>query len=331
MKKLVDNINGISFVILTLLSISTLGMIYTLDSVGTYDNVSEVILCYFLIMAGIIYVTFSCYSIFVYKNGTAGLLFGFVAIVIGTIDLMNLMFFNIWDNSILKIIIATMLFFLEFKGIKTVVALIDNNNKLKYKEEMLKASIAMIKGAQIKSHFVFNILNSISAMCKYDPEKADEAIVRFSRIMRANMDILEDDKVIPFNDVMEQLDNYVILEKIRFREKFIFKKEINFSDFKFPLLILQPLIENAIKHGVTPKAEGGYIFLKTWKDKDTIYIEVKDDGIGFDLKTLETKESIGLNNIKFRLDYMLDGDLTIDSEPQNGTKVTIKIPCKEDK
>ena len=329
MNKFFSKINFISIIIFLFISISVLAAVFVLGYILPYKNVCEVILCFSLMFIGSIYVAFSFYDVYVYKSGITGVLLGLLSTAMGIAELMNIVLLNGWNNNIFFIVIVSMLLLMLFKGVQIVVKLVDNNQKLKQKEQMLQASIALTKSSQIKSHFIFNVLNAISAMCKQNPEKADEAVVRFSRILRTNMEVMEEDKLVPFNDAIEQLDNYVFLEKIRFEDKFVFRKEIEFSNFKFPLLILQPLIENSIKHGISSK-KGGVVVLKSWKDIDNVYIEIIDNGIGFDLKDLEMKESIGLKNIKFRLSHMVNGELKIYSEPSKGTKVKITIPYKGD-
>ena len=88
-------------------------------------------------------------------------------------------------------------------------------------------------------------------------------------------------------------------------------------------------MENAIKHGLMPKPEGGTICLRTWQEGKLAYIEITDDGVGFDPQTLRMKKTVGLKNVRFRIQQMPGGKLEIESIPGKGTKVTIIIPCKE--
>ena len=96
-----------------------------------------------------------------------------------------------------------------------------------------------------------------------------------------------------------------------------------------PSLILQPIVENALEHGLKQKPEGGTIILRTWEADDEIRILVEDDGIGFDTEVPQDKRSVGLKNVSFRLQHMMHGRLTINSSPEKGTIVTISIPRKE--
>ena len=199
----------------------------------------------------------------------------------------------------------------------------------KLKSELKQSHITLALG-QIRAHFVFNVLNAISGMCKYDPEKADETIVRFSRYLRANIDILQEDKPVKFTTSLSLMKDYIALEQIRFGDDRIkYKEDVQFSDFTLPTLILQPIVENSIKHGLREKAEGGTIVLKTWRDKENIYINIRDDGVGFDTSKPTNRANVGIQNVRKRLEYYAHARLDIDSAPDRGTVVIITIPREE--
>ena len=183
--------------------------------------------------------------------------------------------------------------------------------------------------SQIRSHFVFNILNAISGMCKYDPEKADNTIVCFARYLRTNINIMEEDGPVPFRTAMQHLEDYVALEQVRFGDRIRFVKDIQVDQFMLPSLILQPLVENSIKYGIKPKPEGGTVTLRTWAEEKQICISVEDDGIGFDVDKMPSSGSVGIKNVRFRLEQIMHGQLDIQSVPGKGTTVTISIPREE--
>lgn len=331
MKNLFNRINIISCIILVVLLAATFVVCCILDyfAFDTHEGSNNTIM-YLVsagsIMLGIIYILFACYSLCFYKDGQETLAIGLIAVVLGNVSIIAASEGIYLRIPPLKYILIATLIYTLFREIKTVIVLIDSEGDLRKKEEQLRIQVNMNKIIQIKAHFIFNVLNAISGMCKYNPQKADEAIVRFSRLLRVNMDIVEHDKLAPFDEVIENLENYLEIEKIRFGEKFIFKKEIQFSDFRFPMLILQPLVENSIRHGIAPKEGRGIIWLKSYEEDDYIYIVVEDDGIGFDYDSIKNKESIGINNIKYRLKYTIDGSLDIKSKPDVGTIATIRIP-----
>lgn len=123
----------------------------------------------------------------------------------------------------------------------------------------LQNSRIVLAMSQIRTHFIFNVLNAISGMCKYDPETADETVVTFARYLRDNIDIMQDDKLIPFSKELQHVKDYVALEQVRFGERIEFVCDIKEKEFNIPPLVLQPIVENAIKHGLTPKKEGGTV------------------------------------------------------------------------
>lgn len=215
------------------------------------------------------------------------------------------------------------------EGIRLLFEYVEQKNALEEMQIQLILSRTATMMSQIRSHFVFNVLNAISGMCKYDPMKADETVVRFARYLRNNINIMEKDENIPFVTDLKQLEDYVALEQVRFGDKIEFYTDIEIDDFMIPPLILQPVVENAIKHGVSKKKGDGSIILRTHEEGENIMITVEDDGVGFDMTELEKEKSVGVRNIRFRLEQLVHGTLEIQSEVGKGTLVTIIIPKEE--
>ena len=193
----------------------------------------------------------------------------------------------------------------------------------------LKNNRIVLAMSQIRTHFIFNVLTAISGMCEYDPKKADATLIKFSRYLRNNIDIMQDDELEPFLKSVEHLEDYIDLEQLRFGSRLKFVKEFEVTDFKIPPLVLQPIVENSLKHGLFPKVEGGTITLSTKTDGKNIMITISDDGVGYNTDDLKRKGSVGIDNVWFRLNCMVKGSMNIESIPGVGTKVTIIIPCKE--
>lgn len=240
------------------------------------------------------------------------------------LDLLN--YYQGISNTKLIFVLLAVFGYVLVGGYQLFVIYIRQRQELEVKETQLTMSQITIMMSQIRSHFVFNILNAISGMCKYDPEKADETIVRFSRYLRNNIDIMENDKNIPFQLEMERLEDYVILEQVRFGDRIGFTADIEADNFVIPPLILQPIVENAIKHGISKREEGGEIQLKTRRVGENIVITIEDDGVGFSMEELNKEASVGLRNIRFRLHHLVGGTMEIESQPGVGTTVTLTIP-----
>ena len=195
-------------------------------------------------------------------------------------------------------------------------------------EQNRKLTDSRIKAmmSQIRSHFIFNVLATISTYCKIDPEEADHALICFSRYLRRNIQNIEEDGLIDFTTELEQVKDYVELEKLRFMERIRFETEIGTTSFQIPPLTIQPLVENAIKHGIIEQGRSGTITLHTERDAQGIRIMIGDDGAGFDTALLEKSESVGIRNVRYRISHMTGGTMEIKSTPGKGTAVTIRIP-----
>ena len=195
----------------------------------------------------------------------------------------------------------------------------------KLSEELHNSRIVLAM-SQIRTHFVFNVLNAISGLCKSDPEQADLELVHFSRYLRNNIDVMQDDHPIPFEKELEHMHNYVELEQLRFGEKIILDEKYESINFLVPSLVMQPLVENAIKHGLVPKAEGGVVRVSTVRRGDFVLIEIEDNGVGFDIHKKLDKSSVGLSNVRFRVERMMKGRMQVESTIGVGTIVRLWLP-----
>lgn len=185
--------------------------------------------------------------------------------------------------------------------------------------------------SQMRTHFIFNVLTTISGYCKIDPEKADQALIRFSRYLRRNMRFLEEDGLIPFRTEAEQLDDYVALQQMRFPNRIDYVQEFEAMDFLIPPLTIQPIVENAIKHGLIEQGKSGTVRVRSQREENGVRIEVLDDGVGFDLRELKKEDSIGLRNVRYRLEKMTNASMKIESRMGEGTRVVIHIPERSGK
>jgi len=186
---------------------------------------------------------------------------------------------------------------------------------------------------QINPHFLFNTLNSIASLVRKKPELAREMIVKLSNILRA---LLKDhESSVPLSDELKFTDDYLDIEVVRFgAEKLRVEKEIDPRTLgvSVPSLLLQPLIENSIKHGLEPRLKGGTITLRSRLEGDHVRIEVADDGVGMGDRPRSALRrpgaGIGMKNVRERLEmlYGNQASFTVVSNPGRGTLVTIEIP-----
>ena len=183
--------------------------------------------------------------------------------------------------------------------------------------------------SQIRPHFIYNTLGSIEQLCRLDPPKAAELVHNFAKYLRGNFGELDNPKPILMSQEMEHVHHYVSIENVRFPDM-TFTFEMNSGDFKIPALTVQPIVENAIKHGLMKLQNGGTIHVISYETDTHYFVSVEDDGVGFDASAvLDSRKHLGIRNIRERLKVMVNGSLEISSTPGVGTKVTIQIP-KED-
>ena len=180
--------------------------------------------------------------------------------------------------------------------------------------------------SQIRPHFIYNTLGSIEQLCKLDPPKAGDLVHNFAKYLRGNFGELDNPKPILMSQEMEHVRHYISIENVRFPDM-TFTFEMNSQDFCIPALTVQPIVENAIKHGLMRLQKGGTIHVVSYETDDCFCVSVVDDGVGFDTTAIiDDRKHVGLRNIRERLKVMVNGELEIESTVGVGTKVLIKIP-----
>ena len=183
--------------------------------------------------------------------------------------------------------------------------------------------------SQIQPHFLYNSLSVIYHLCESDPTAARKSVKNFSEFLRGNMESLKNHDPIPFGAELNHVANYLYLEQQRFGDKLQVIFQIKIEDFLIPPLTLQPLVENAVQHGILNKRSGGTVIIRTDETDEYAIVIVSDNGIGIEKAmarpTLGEHAHIGISNIRSRLEEMVNGSLEIESSSQ-GTTATIRIP-----
>jgi two-component system LytT family sensor kinase len=190
---------------------------------------------------------------------------------------------------------------------------------------------------QINPHFLFNTLNSIGSLIRLEPELAREMIVRLANILRILLKKRE--AFVPFRDELAFTDDYLAIEVVRFGEKLRVVKEIapETLDLVVPSMLLQPLIENSIKHGLEPRIQGGTVTLRSRIRGERLLVEVEDDGVGMAPERpiasavgglVRQGNGIGMKNVRERMEvlYGKDAVIEIESRPGRGTRITLEMP-----
>jgi two-component system LytT family sensor kinase len=190
---------------------------------------------------------------------------------------------------------------------------------------------------QINPHFLFNTLNSIASLIRSKPDLAREMIVKLSHILRV---LLRDrDAFVPLREELDFTDDYLDIEVVRFGEKLRVVKEISDDtlDIIVPSMLLQPLIENSIKHGLEPRISGGTITLRSRIADDRLLLEIEDDGVGIepggpttapDSGIVREGSGIGMRNVRERIQVLYGDEAHVDiiSRPGRGTRVSLRMP-----
>ncbi len=184
--------------------------------------------------------------------------------------------------------------------------------------------------AQIQPHFINNSLMALRARCVSYPD-IYESITNFSLYLRSHFEALGDAKVISFEQEMMNIEAYLALEKQNYKDRLKIEYDIECDDFKIPVLSVQPLVENAVQHGIGTYDEGGTVKIAAYRDNGKVIIEVCDDGSGKNSITMQQKKrsGIGIENVRARLRSMSDGELEVITR-ENGTTARITInKCEE--
>ncbi|HTP32524.1 MAG TPA: sensor histidine kinase [Candidatus Acidoferrales bacterium] len=205
-----------------------------------------------------------------------------------------------------------------------------NEKKLEEQERLLVEARLAALTSQINPHFLFNTLNSVSSLIRTDPNQARVMVIRLSKVLRRLLRKHEN-----FSSLREELsfiEDYLAIETVRFGEKLRFERDVagDTLDMLVPSMLLQPLVENSIKHGLSQKVEGGTIRIRTFRTENRLHLLVEDDGVGIPEEKLATllDRGIGVTNVHERLKVLFGSDyrMWVESQPGKGARVEIEVP-----
>ena len=240
------------------------------------------------------------------------------------LPILSVAFEWLWANTpryLINTLTIALLYFMYNSDLTTTIL---------NKEKELEESKITIMLSQIQPHFLYNTLTSIASLCDTDPKVAKDVTINFSNYLRGNINSLSSSEMIPFEKELQHIDCYLSIEKVRFKERVEYVYDVKVKDFKVPPLTIQPIVENAVKHGICKKKEGGTIKLSTYEQEKDYVISIEDNGVGFVIgeKKEDGRKHIGLENVESRLHKMCQGRIEIESEVNTGTKINIFIPKK---
>jgi two-component system LytT family sensor kinase len=233
-----------------------------------------------------------------------------------------------WDGWLALTVIATLM------SVAAPLKIWNNTriemNLERHQQLLLKARMDALS-RQINPHFLFNTLNTVSALIRFDPDNARGVVLKLSNILRRLL--RKHETFVPLREELEFIDDYLDIEVARFgRDNLDIIKEIDEETVEafVPSMLLQPIVENCLKHGLAPKLDGGKIQLRTTNRDGRLHIEIEDNGVGISEEKLPHVyvEGIGLSNVRERLRVLYGADfhLQIESRPGEGTLIKIDIP-----
>ena len=240
----------------------------------------------------------------------------------------------IWKGGVISqyvfLVLAAVAAIMVLKFIPSNINAVAKAKELEMEKAVLNAELAESRistmMSQIRPHFIYNTLGSIEQLCMLDPPKAGALVHNFAKYLRGNFGELDNPKPILMSQEMEHVHHYISIENVRFPDM-TFMFNMNSADFYIPALTIQPIVENAIKHGLMKLQQGGTIRVVSYETATDYCISVVDDGVGFDTNALiDERKHVGLRNIRERLKVMVNGTLEIESTVGVGTKVLITIP-----
>jgi two-component system LytT family sensor kinase len=206
-----------------------------------------------------------------------------------------------------------------------------NEKKLEEQQRLLAEARLEALTSQINPHFLFNTLNSVSSLIRTDPQQARVMVVKLSKILRRLL--RKHDNFSSLRDELTFIEDYLAIEMVRFGDKLRFEKDVasDTLDMLVPSMLLQPLVENCIKHGLSSKVEGGTIRLRAERRDSKLHLLIEDDGVGIPeakLATVLDHGGIGVSNVNERLKVLFGSEyrMWIDSQPGQGTRIQIDVP-----
>ena len=205
-----------------------------------------------------------------------------------------------------------------------------SKNLVENERELMQSQMSLAI-SQIQPHFLYNTLSTIAELCRKDSAMAEEVTNRFALYLRGNLEHMGDSFPVEFSKELKHVQTYLWIEKIRFQEELQVVYDIQTEDFIIPALTVQPLVENAVKHGMMGSENVCTITIRTKCVERGYQVIIEDDGCGFDPEQVKNdgRKHIGIESVRSRLKFMVGGTLTVKSAIGKGTTVIIEIPGKE--
>lgn len=257
-------------------------------------------------------------------------------VLIGILYIENNLAGDVFTNNHVHVLqLLTAQFSISIKNVQLFSNLLATTEELhRSMEESLRSEIAFLQ-AQIKPHFLYNAINTISAFSLDDPKVTRDLLANLSQYLRGSFDFKNRDKLVTIHKELELVEAYLFIEKARFGKRLQIVYDIDDNiDCMLPPLVIQPLVENSVQHGLADRKHGGTVKIAVHSEKSFVVISVEDDGVGISeslygkLLSDEESKSVALKNINQRLIRIYGHGLEIGGRVGGGTKITIRIPLE---
>ena len=245
----------------------------------------------------------------------------FIALLVYLLPMTAAIIIHMFIQVELFVILCMALFAMIMFGL----ILSDNMEQYAKQQQEIAHQRAGIMVLQMRPHFIYNTMTGIYYLCDQDPQKAKQVTLDFTTYLRKNFAAIASEDTIPFTAELEHTRAYLAVEQAQFEDSLFVSFDTPHTMFRVPPLTLQPIVENAVKHGMRSSSDPIHISVVTRKTNTSSEIIVEDDGPGFD-PIDDDEPHIALNNIRQRLEMMCKGNLTIASREGGGTVVTVSIP-----
>ena len=250
----------------------------------------------------------------------------YVALLLYMIPMTAAIFIHSFVEVEMFVVFCMALFALLMYGL----IILDNVSQYMRQQREIANQRAGIMVLQMRPHFICNTMMSIYYLCDQNPQKAKQVTLDFTTYLRKNFTAIASEDTVPFAEELEHTRAYLAVEQAQFEDSLFVSFDTPHTLFRVPPLTLQPLVENAVKHGMRASSEPIHISVVTRQTEAGSEIVVEDDGPGF-APADDSEPHIGLNNIRQRLALMCDGRLTIAPREGGGTSVKVTIPAAESK
>ncbi len=248
----------------------------------------------------------------------------YIALLVYCLYMTTVILIHLFYEVEVAVVLGMALFALVSFGL----ILLDNMEQFMHQQREIANQRASVTVLQMRPHFIYNAMMTVYYLCKQDSDKAQQVTLDFTTYLRNNFAAIASEEPIPFADELKHTQAYLAVEQAQHEGRLFVDFDTPHTHFRLPPLTLQPLVENAVKHGMNPSGKPLHIYVKTIQTNSGSEIIVENDGPDF-VPANDNEPHIALNNIRQRLEMMCKGKLEIQPREGGGTSVKVTIPMSD--